>query len=176
VLQLGDLGIAKLCKDGVAAKTQIGTPHYMAPEVWMGKAYSFSSDIFSLGYGATTNTALCTGGDHGIPSLLLVCAWHLPGPLDQPLCVPSVQVPSLRAHVLQVCRIWWRHVPPRDDVMRCSVHERACQLGSCHAMGFSVQLDSCMGKTGGIGDDHHRNEDPMYGCQIRTKRPILPAK
>lgn len=31
--QLGDLGIAKLIKDGVA-KTQIGTPHYMAPELY----------------------------------------------------------------------------------------------------------------------------------------------
>lgn len=31
------------------AKTQIGTPVYMAPEVWSGKLYSYSSDLWSLG-------------------------------------------------------------------------------------------------------------------------------
>ena len=32
VVKVGDLGIAKILKDG-AARTQIGTPHYMPPEV-----------------------------------------------------------------------------------------------------------------------------------------------
>jgi NIMA (never in mitosis gene a)-related kinase len=31
------------------AKTQIGTPVYMAPEVWSGKLYSYGSDLWSLG-------------------------------------------------------------------------------------------------------------------------------
>jgi serine/threonine protein kinase len=30
-------------------RTQIGTPVYMAPEVWAGKIYSFSSDVWSMG-------------------------------------------------------------------------------------------------------------------------------
>lgn len=30
-------------------RTQIGTPVYMAPEVWAGKPYSYSSDLWSLG-------------------------------------------------------------------------------------------------------------------------------
>lgn len=47
-VKLGDLGIAKLMKHNMT-KTQIGTPHYMPPEVWRNKPYSFSSDIWSLG-------------------------------------------------------------------------------------------------------------------------------
>ena len=30
-------------------KVQIGTPHYMAPEVWRREPYSFPADIWSLG-------------------------------------------------------------------------------------------------------------------------------
>lgn len=33
----------------VYAKTQIGTPCYMAPEVWQGRPYALSSDLWSLG-------------------------------------------------------------------------------------------------------------------------------
>jgi serine/threonine protein kinase len=33
VVKLGDLGVAKLMK-GAMTNTQIGTPHYMPPEVW----------------------------------------------------------------------------------------------------------------------------------------------
>eukprot|EP00899_Mesostigma_viride_P017348 jgi/Mesvir1/25614/Mv01841-RA.1 len=47
-VKIGDLGVAKLLKGGMA-KTQIGTPHYMPPEVWRNQPYSFSSDVYALG-------------------------------------------------------------------------------------------------------------------------------
>ena len=28
---------------------QIGTPHYMAPEIYQGKAYTYHADVWSLG-------------------------------------------------------------------------------------------------------------------------------
>lgn len=28
---------------------QIGTPHYMAPEIWKGKPYTYSADVWSMG-------------------------------------------------------------------------------------------------------------------------------
>ncbi len=45
---MGDLGIAKMIKEGVA-NTQIGTPHYMPPELWQNKKYTFTSDLWALG-------------------------------------------------------------------------------------------------------------------------------
>ena len=34
-LKIGDLGVAKILNKQAPAQTQIGTPHYMAPEVWV---------------------------------------------------------------------------------------------------------------------------------------------
>ena len=48
VLQIGDLGVSKLLKEG-AASTQIGTPYYMAPELFMQKSYGVGSDLWALG-------------------------------------------------------------------------------------------------------------------------------
>lgn len=47
--KIGDLGIAKLLTKTMAAKTQIGTPHYMPPEIWRNRPYGFSSDSWAIG-------------------------------------------------------------------------------------------------------------------------------
>ena len=40
-LKLGDLGVAKVLKsDAAAAQTQVGTPYYVAPEIWRNKPYN----------------------------------------------------------------------------------------------------------------------------------------
>eukprot|EP00798_Chlamydomonas_sp_ICE-L_P011207 gene11207-18827_t len=48
VAKIGDLGIAKLLRHTMA-KTQIGTPHYMPPEIWRNKPYGFTSDSWAMG-------------------------------------------------------------------------------------------------------------------------------
>lgn len=48
LVKVGDLGIAKMIRDG-CARTQIGTPHYMPPELWLNKPYNFTSDLWALG-------------------------------------------------------------------------------------------------------------------------------
>ena len=50
VIKLGDFGVAK-CLDYTLqkAKTEIGTPYYISPEIILGDPYSFPTDIWSLG-------------------------------------------------------------------------------------------------------------------------------
>ena len=47
-VRLGDLGCAKLMKGGLA-RTQIGTPYYMSPEIWSNHTYDAKSDMWALG-------------------------------------------------------------------------------------------------------------------------------
>lgn len=48
---LVDMGTAKRLKieKRYRTKTIIGTPHYMAPEIILGKGYSFQVDLWSFG-------------------------------------------------------------------------------------------------------------------------------
>lgn len=46
---IGDFGVAKPVMNGVEAKTMIGSPLYMAPEIYLGKPYSNKVDIWGLG-------------------------------------------------------------------------------------------------------------------------------
>ena len=59
VAKLGDFGLATATEDldASSAKTQVGTPDYMAPEVLEGRTYSAPADIFSLG--ATVYAMVC---------------------------------------------------------------------------------------------------------------------
>ena len=47
-MQLGDLGVSKLLKEGLAS-TMVGTPYNMAPELWQQKPYSTTTDLWALG-------------------------------------------------------------------------------------------------------------------------------
>mmetsp|Transcript_64384 Transcript_64384/g.121990 ORF Transcript_64384/g.121990 Transcript_64384/m.121990 type:complete len:618 (+) Transcript_64384:54-1907(+) len=49
-LKMGDFGIAKVLSCTMAcARTQIGTPYYLSPEVCQEKPYAWSSDIWAMG-------------------------------------------------------------------------------------------------------------------------------
>lgn len=56
-LKLGDLNVAKIAKDDYAS-TQIGTPYYLAPEIWLNESYDYRCDIFSAGCVLYEMTAL----------------------------------------------------------------------------------------------------------------------
>lgn len=47
-VKIGDLNVSKRMKAGLL-RTQIGTPYYMSPEVWLNKPYGPSSDVWALG-------------------------------------------------------------------------------------------------------------------------------
>ena len=48
-VKIGDLGVSKVMESTLRARTQIGTPYYMSPELVKGLPYTFKSDIWSLG-------------------------------------------------------------------------------------------------------------------------------
>mmetsp|Transcript_20087 Transcript_20087/g.46179 ORF Transcript_20087/g.46179 Transcript_20087/m.46179 type:complete len:368 (-) Transcript_20087:184-1287(-) len=49
-LRVGDFGISKVLESTAAfAKTAIGTPYYLSPEICQEKPYSFASDMWALG-------------------------------------------------------------------------------------------------------------------------------
>ena len=50
IIKLGDFGIAKvLTNTRENAKTMVGTPYYLSPEIIENRPYNFKSDIWSLG-------------------------------------------------------------------------------------------------------------------------------
>ena len=49
-IKIGDFGISKILHTtSEEAKTMIGTPYYLSPELVQNKPYSYASDIWSLG-------------------------------------------------------------------------------------------------------------------------------
>eukprot|EP01114_Cavostelium_apophysatum_P019432 TRINITY_DN6267_c0_g1_i1.p1 TRINITY_DN6267_c0_g1~~TRINITY_DN6267_c0_g1_i1.p1 ORF type:complete len:679 (-),score=208.15 TRINITY_DN6267_c0_g1_i1:58-2094(-) len=49
-IRLGDFGIARILEDeGDMAKTMVGTPYFMSPELFEGKPYNQKTDMWSLG-------------------------------------------------------------------------------------------------------------------------------
>ena len=49
IAKLSDLGISRLLIGNELAKTSVGTPYYISPEILREEEYSFNSDIWSLG-------------------------------------------------------------------------------------------------------------------------------
>ncbi|CAH0375597.1 unnamed protein product, partial [Pelagomonas calceolata] len=50
IVRLGDFNVSKvLKKNQCLMKTKIGTPYYMAPEVWDDRPYTWSADVWALG-------------------------------------------------------------------------------------------------------------------------------
>lgn len=48
-VKLADFGFAKILNEGSVAQTQLGTPMFMAPEIFNEEAYSYKVDVWSLG-------------------------------------------------------------------------------------------------------------------------------
>ena len=48
-IKIGDLGVAKVLNQTQFAKTMIGTPYYLSPEICEEKPYNEKSDIWALG-------------------------------------------------------------------------------------------------------------------------------
>lgn len=47
--KIGDLNLSKIMSGTIAAKTRLGTPLYLSPEIWQNQSYDTQSDMWSLG-------------------------------------------------------------------------------------------------------------------------------
>jgi NIMA (never in mitosis gene a)-related kinase len=64
-VKLGDMNVSTISRNGMAM-TKIGTPYYKSPEIWLEKAYSTATDMWSFGcllYEMLTFTHPFTGRD-----------------------------------------------------------------------------------------------------------------
>lgn len=60
IIKLGDFGIARVLSNTRSkAKTVVGTPYYLSPEIIESHPYSFKSDVWSLGVLLYEICALC---------------------------------------------------------------------------------------------------------------------
>lgn len=50
MVKVGDFGVSRLMENTVArARTVVGSPYYLSPEIVENRPYSFKTDIWSLG-------------------------------------------------------------------------------------------------------------------------------
>jgi len=50
MVKLGDFGVSKILSSTIdSAKTAVGTPYYLSPEICSAKGYNNKSDVWSLG-------------------------------------------------------------------------------------------------------------------------------
>ena len=49
IIKIGDMNISKIVKNGELARTCIGTPYYMSPEIWRYQSYDTKCDVWSCG-------------------------------------------------------------------------------------------------------------------------------
>jgi serine/threonine protein kinase len=67
ILKLGDFGFSKIMKSK-KMNEYLGTPYYLAPEIWLKKEYDLSCDVYSLGiilYELLTLEKPFKGGEYG---------------------------------------------------------------------------------------------------------------
>jgi NIMA (never in mitosis gene a)-related kinase len=110
-LRVGDFGISKVLESTAAfARTAIGTPYYLSPEICQEKPYSFGSDVWALGCVLHEMAALRVPFDaQNIQALVQKITR---GPMPQ---IPSIYTADLR----QLCT----DLLARDQAQRPSASE-----------------------------------------------------
>eukprot|EP00916_Digyalum_oweni_P026006 GHVL01042809.1.p1 GENE.GHVL01042809.1~~GHVL01042809.1.p1 ORF type:complete len:427 (+),score=79.22 GHVL01042809.1:45-1325(+) len=116
-LRLGDFGISKVLAATCAfAKTSIGTPYYLSPEICQDRPYSWSSDIWSLGCVLFEMAALKVPFDAS--NLRQLVDKIVKGPTPS---IPSQYSSALRQLGQDLLNRDWRKRPSAADVLQREV-------------------------------------------------------
>merc|ERR1719440_669093 len=143
-LRVGDFGISKVLESTAAfAKTAIGTPYYLSPEICQEKPYSFGSDVWALGCVLYELAALRVPFD--AQNIQMLVQKITRGPLPQ---IPSHYTQELRQLCLELLAreqsqrptatdiIQRRYI--QDEIRRMLYEERAKAANAPQANGQAV--------------------------------------
>jgi NIMA (never in mitosis gene a)-related kinase len=134
-VKLGDFGIARLLPERALARSQVGTPAYLAPELWTGKRYDSKADVWSLGcllYELCTNHtpfeasnvgAICAkvlkgrfpaiSGPYSLEMGRLVGRMLAQHPNDRPSAKQILRMPLLKRHFMALSKPVEHSMTPR---------------------------------------------------------------
>jgi NIMA (never in mitosis gene a)-related kinase len=113
-LRIGDFGIAKVLDNTAAfAKTTIGTPYYLSPEICQERPYSWSSDLWAMGCILYEMAALRVPFDAPNIRALVSKITREPMPV-----VPSRYSPDLQRLCRDLLQREERKRPSSTDVLR----------------------------------------------------------
>lgn len=113
-LRIGDFGIAKVLDSTAAfAKTTIGTPYYLSPEICQERPYSWSSDVWAMGCILYEMAALRVPFD--APNIRALVSKITRGPMP---VVPSRYSPELQRLCGDLLQREERKRPTSTDVLR----------------------------------------------------------
>ena len=138
VVKLGDFGIAKILDDDLKqARTVVGTPFYMSPEVCESKPYDFKSDVWALGCILYELCAL----DHafGASNLLAVVNKIVQ---EEPASIPEQYSDELRGLIAQLLAKDPKDRPSAKAIFKMPfIRERLESLASSNGLPTLDQVD-----------------------------------
>jgi serine/threonine protein kinase len=158
VVKLGDFGIAKMLDEDLnQARTVVGTPFYMSPEVCENKPYDFKSDVWAMG---CILYELCTL-EHafGASNLLAVVSKIVQ---EQPAPIPEFYSEELRSLVGQLLTKDPKERPSAKAIFKMPfIRERLEALAKSNGLPDLGQEDDDDGSTIGTSSGHYRRDSLM---------------
>ena len=135
-VRVGDLGVAKVLNQTFFAKTFIGTPYYLSPEICEDKPYNDKSDIWALGcilYDLCTYKKPFTAKSQG--GLILKILNEDPKPID------TYYSKELRDLVTEIFNKDYQKRPSCEDILTNKfVIEKAKKLGIFEDIKNSISI------------------------------------
>jgi serine/threonine protein kinase len=172
-VKLGDFGISKqLSTQTNLASTVIGTPNYLSPEIWQGRAYDAKSDVWALGcilcqmsalkqpftqpdlpsmMNAITNAQYTPVPDHYTDMLkTLVASIIRPKPQDRPTLGQLMRVRVLQKYILQ-------HIDQFGETKETSIALAGTQVVPPKKPSGNAKLRR--GNSGNVNEDNNNNNN-----------------
>lgn len=175
-LRIGDFGIAKVLDSTAAfAKTTIGTPYYLSPEICQERPYSWSSDVWAMGCILYEMAALRVPFD--APNIRALVSKITRGPMP---VVPSRYTPDLARLCGDLLQREERKRPSSTDVLRYPIVQteiRAMLKEEQTKRGADGERQPSSGPLSARESTPQRHRTPTLACQEAPSHvlPRLPS-